>query len=87
MLACTQKIWKASFEKSQDLGGGAGQAEPWPLGGHRNQSARLQGPDPRGQATGMARDTVHVGLRELEHTADATGDHQRVAALAEAVSG
>ena len=31
------------------------------------------------KATGMARNTVHVGLRELEHTADAlTGDHQRV---------
>src|SRR5215468_5889989 len=31
------------------------------------------------KATGMSRTTVHVGLRELEHPADAlTGDHQRV---------
>jgi hypothetical protein len=65
--------------KVSGLGGGTGQGELSPPGGHRSQSTRLQGQTLVAKATGMSCNMVHVGLRELEHTADAlTGNHQRV---------
>jgi Rhodopirellula transposase DDE domain len=43
------------------------------------QALGYRGPTLGAKATGMSRNTVHVGLWELEHPSDdLTGDHQRV---------
>jgi transposase len=49
------------------------------VGRYRSQSARDGGQTLVAKATGMSRNSVHVGVRELEHTANALmGDHKRV---------